>query len=128
MKTHRIGLLVVAGLVAAAIAAPLSQAALNNRVQLAGTFVAPAHVSEAQLNAGHAPSTRLVQIGGAQVAPSQLSAWESGAGGTTASGTSDESSGIGTGGIAAIAVLGSLVALAAASAMIVRHRRRLVTA
>ena len=79
MKTHRIGLLVVAGIVAAAIVAPVSQAAPNNRVQLAS-------------GASHGPS------------------------------------GIGTGGIAAIAGLGIAVALAATSTLIFRHRRRLVTA
>jgi hypothetical protein len=120
--------LILTGVVAAAVAVPVAGAA-NDRVQIDGKLVAPTQVSETQLRAGHDPATGLVQVGGALVAPSQLSAWESGAGSTGATGTTtDPSSGIGTGGIAAIAVLGSLVALAAASAVIFRHRRRLVTA
>ena len=128
MKLHRITKLTVAAAVVAAVAVPVGQAETSGRVQLAGNFVAPTQLSEAQLDAGHAASTRLVQIGGAQVAPSQVSTWESRAGATTSGGASDESSGIGTGGIATIAALGILVALAAASAVRFRHRRRLVTA
>jgi hypothetical protein len=128
MKTHRTAQLIVAGALAAAVAVPAAQAGAPDRVQVAGSLVAPGQVSEAQLNAGHNPSTRRVQIGGAQVAPSQVSAWESSAGGTAAQGAStDSSSGIGTGSIAAFAVLGFLAILAAASAVIFRHRRRLVT-
>jgi hypothetical protein len=119
--------MIVAGAVVAAIAAPLAQAG-NGRVQLAGSFVAPGEVSEAQLSAGHAPSTRLVQIGGALVAPSQVSAWQDAAGDTSARGNTTDSSGIGTGSIAAFAALGCVALLAAASALIFRHRRRLVTA
>jgi hypothetical protein len=52
--------LIVTGAVVAAVAAPLGQAATSDRVQLAGNFVAPTQLSEAQLNAGHDPSTRLV--------------------------------------------------------------------
>jgi hypothetical protein len=70
-----------------------------------------------------------VQIGGALVAPSQLSTYENAAGGTTSTGSAgDSSSGIGTGGIAAAAILGCLVRLAVGSALVFRHRRRLITA
>jgi hypothetical protein len=129
MNLHRISTLIISGVVAAAVAAPLGQAAAADRVQVAGSFVAPAQVSEAQLKAGHDPATRFVQIGGGLVAPSQLSAYENALGGTASTGSSgDSSSGIGTGGIAGAAVLGVLVLLSAASALVFRHRRRLVTA
>jgi hypothetical protein len=119
--------MIVASAVVAAVAAPFAQAG-NGRVQLAGSFVAPGQVSEAQLAAGQAPSTRLVQIGGALVAPSQVSAWQDAASGTPTRGNSTGSSSIGAGSIAAFAVLGCVALLAAASALIFRHRRRLVTA
>jgi hypothetical protein len=120
--------LILTGVVAAAVAVPIA-GAVNGRVQIDGKLVAPTQVSETQLRAGHDPATGLVQVGGALVAPSQVSAWESGAGSMAGTGTSaDSSSGIGTGGIAAVAVLGSLVVLAGASAVISRHRRKLVTA
>ena len=119
--------MIVAGAVVAAVAAPLAQAG-NGRVQLAGSFVAPGQVSEAQLAAGQAPSTRRVQIGGALVAPSRMSAWENGAGRSPSHAAADSSSGIGTGSIATLAVLGCVALLAATSALIFRHRRRLVTA
>jgi hypothetical protein len=129
MNLHRISTLIVSGVVAAAVAAPLGQAATANRVQLAGRFVTPAQVSEAQLKAGHDPATRLVQIGGALVAPSQLPAYENAAGGTASTGASDDSSSrIGSGAITGVAVLGFLVLLAAGSALVFRHRRRLITA
>jgi hypothetical protein len=118
--------LILTGVVAAAVAVPVAGAA-NDRVQIDGKLVAPTQVSETQLRAGHDAATGLVQVGGALVAPTQVSAWESGAGSTAATGTED-SSGIGTGGIAAIAVLGSLIALAVGSAVILRNRRKLVTA
>lgn len=129
MNLHHTTKLLATGAVAAAVAAPLGQAATSDRVQLAGSFVAPGQVSEAQLNAGHDPATRLVQIGGALVAPSQVSAYENGIGGTPAGATSsDSSSGIGTGAIAAVAVLGAFWIVVAASMLVFRHRRRLVTA
>jgi hypothetical protein len=125
MKLHRITQLTVVGVAAAAVAVPLGQAASNDRVQVAGSLVAPSDVSKAQLEATHASSTRMVQIGGALVAPSQVSAYESGAGGTTAAATnSDSSSGIGTGSIAAIAVLGAFVAFLAGSALVLRRHRQ----
>jgi hypothetical protein len=125
MKLHRITKLAVATAVAAAVAAPLSLAATNDRVQLAGTFVAPAQVSEAQLDAGHDPATRLVQVGGSLVAPSQISGYESGAGGTPAGSTiTDSSSGFGTGAITAIAVLGAFAAFLVGSAVVLRRHRR----
>jgi hypothetical protein len=119
--------LIVTGVVAAAVAVPVAGAA-NDRVQLAGSFVAPGQVSEAQLNAGHDPATRMVQVGGALVAPAQVSAWQDGAGGSASADSTNDSSGIGTGGIAAIAALGSLVVLAVGSVVILRNRRKLVTA
>ena len=117
---------ILVGVVAALMAAPLAHAG-GAKVLIAGTFVPPAQVSEAQLNAGHDPATRMVQIGGALVSPSQASAYQHGAGATSAAGTSD-SSGLGTGGIAAIAVLGAFALLAAASVFTFRNRRRLATA
>src|SRR5436190_8535692 len=115
MKLHRIAQLTVAGVAAAALAVPVAQAAANDRVQVAGAFVAPGQASETQRNAGHDPATRLAQIGGA-------------VGGTPAGATSGSSSGIDTGGIAAIAVLGAFWMIVAASMVVSRHRRRLATA
>jgi len=115
MKLHRIAQLTVAGVAAAALAVPVAQAAANDRVHVAGAFVAPGQASETQRNAGHDPATRLAQIGGA-------------VGGTPAGATSGSSSGIDTGGIAAIAVLGAFWMIVAASMVVSRHRRRLATA
>jgi hypothetical protein len=116
--------LIVTGLAAAAVAVPVAGAA-NDRVQVAGSFVAPGQVAEAQLNAGHDPATRLVQIGGKLVAPSQVSAYQSGAGSASAgSATSDSSSGLGTGSIAAIAVFGAFAALLISSGVVLRRHRR----
>jgi hypothetical protein len=103
MKLHRIAHLTVAGVAAAAIAVPVAQAAANDRVQVAGAFVAPGQGSETQ------------EIGGA-------------VGDTPAGATSGSSSGIGTGGIAAIAVLGAFWLIVAASMVVSQHRRRLATA
>jgi len=120
--------LIVTGAVAAAVAVPLAQASTADKVQLAGNFVAPAQLSEAQLNAGHDPATRLVQIGGALVAPADVSAYQHGAGMSGGGTSSDSSSGIGTGGIAALAALGAVWIMVAASMLIFRQRRRLATA
>jgi hypothetical protein len=124
MKLHRIAQLTAVGVVAAAVAVPVGQAASNDRVQVAGSLVAPGDVSKAQLEAGHAASTRMVQIGGALVAPSQISTYESRSGGTAATGTSDDSSsGIGTGSIAALIVLGAFAAVFVGSALVLRRHR-----
>jgi hypothetical protein len=125
----KLGKFIVTGAVAAAVAAPLGQAASNNRVQLAGNFVAPSQLSEAQLDAGHGPATRLVQIGGALVAPTHASTYQQDVGNTAADGTStDSSSDLGTGGITAIAVLGAIWMMVAASMLVFRHRRKPATA
>ena len=113
MKLNRLSKLTVTAVVVAAVAVPVGQAATNDKVHVAGTFVVPGQVAEAQLNAGHDPATRLGHTAG---------------GTTTGVASTDTSSGLGTSGIAAAAVLGSFVALLAASALILRHRRRLVTA
>jgi hypothetical protein len=117
--------LLVTGAAVAAIAAPLAQAG-NNRVQVAGSFVAPGQTSEAQLQAGHDPATRLVQIGGAFVTPSQISSYEKGLGSTAT--TTSDSSGIGTNGIVAVAVLVAALLLAAAMSLKLRNRSRLAAA
>jgi hypothetical protein len=129
MNTHRLSRMLLAGVVAALVAVPLSQAAGGNLVQIDGRLVAPAQVSEAQLAAGHDPSTRLVQIGGRLVEPSQASAAQSrGVLPASPSVTTDSSSSeFGTGAIAAIAALGGLM-LVGASTLIVRHRRGLAPA
>jgi hypothetical protein len=124
MKLHHTTRLLATAVVAAAVAAPLSQAATSDKVQVAGSFVAPGQVSEAQLNAGHDPSTRLVQIGGALVSPSQASAYENGAGTAAAADTGGDSSALGTSSITAIAVLGSFAVLLMGSAVVVRRQRR----
>jgi len=124
MKLHRTLQLIVIGVVAAAVAVPIGQAASNDRVQVAGSLVAPGDVSRAQLQAGHAASTRMAQVGGALLAPSQMSAYESHAGSNAATGTSDDSSsGIGTGSIAALIVLGAFAAVFVGSALVLRHHR-----
>ena len=125
MKLHRIAQLTATGVAAAAVAVPVGQAATNDRVQVAGSFVAPADVSKAQLEAGQAASTRMVQIGGALVDPSQVSSYQSRAGRNAVTGTStDSSSGIGTGSIAAIAVLGAFAAFFVGSAIVLRRHRQ----
>ena len=129
MKTRRLSRVVLTGIVAAFVAAPVSQAARGNLVQIDGRLVAPTQLSEAQLAAGSAPSSRLVQIGGRLIEPSQVSAWQShgtlpaNSQVTTAGSTSD----FGTAAIAATVALGSL-SLLAASTLIVRRRRGLAPA
>ena len=67
----------------------------------------------------------MVQIGGALVAPSQASSYQSRVGGNAASSSSDDSSsGIGTGSIAAIAVLGAFAAFFVGSALVLRRHRQ----
>ena len=117
--------LIVTGALAAAVAAPLGQAA-NSRVQVAGTLAPPSEVSQAQQQAGHDQATRLVQVGGALVSPSGMSAYEQNLGSVSAS-TSD-SSGFGTTGIVAASVLAGALILIAATAMTFRNRRRVATA
>lgn len=129
MNTHRLSRMLLVAVVAALVAVPLAQAARGDLVQIDGKLVAPAQLSEAQLAAGHDPSTRLIQIGGRLVEPSQASAAQSRfALPARASVTTDSSSsGFGSGAIAAIAALGGLMLLAA-STLIVRHRRGLAPA
>jgi hypothetical protein len=117
--------LIITGAAVAAIAAPLAQAG-NNRVQVAGSFVAPGQTSEAQLQAGHDQATRLVQIGGAFVDPSHMSSYQQRVGSTPT--PTDDSSGIGTNGIVGAAVLGAALVLVAAMSLMLRNRRRLATA
>jgi len=129
MKTRLLSRVVLAGIVAAFVAAPVSQAARGNLVQIDGRLVAPTQLSEAQLAAGHASSSRLVQIGGRLIEPSQASAWQS-HGALPANSrlmTAGSSSDFGTGAIAATAVFGSLI-LVAASTLIVHRRRGLAPA
>ena len=127
MNPKRITKLIFTGAAAAVIAAPVGYAA-GDRVQVAGSLVAPGQVSAAQLAAGHDPATRLVQVGGALVAPSNVSAYENAVAGTPARAGTDSSAGIGTGGIAAVAVLGAFWMIVAASMVVFRHRRKLATA
>ena len=129
MNTHRLSRMLLAGVVAALVAVPLSQAARGDLVQIDGRLVAPAQLSEAQLAAGHDQSTRLIQIGGRLVEPSQSSAAQSrGASPASPSVTTESSSSeFGTAAIAAIAALGGLM-LVGASTLIVRHRRGLAPA
>jgi hypothetical protein len=130
MNIQRLLRVLLLGAAAVLLAAPVSQAATGKLVQIDGKLVAPAQLSEAQLAAGHDPSTRLVQIGGRLIEPSKASAWQSRAGQSAKSTVRAEggsSSDFGTGAIAASAALGFLLVLAA-STVIVRHRRRLVPA
>ena len=122
MKSRLIGVGLLVGAVTALAAASVAGAA-NQRVQVAGSFVAPTQISAAELGAGHAASTRLVQIGGNLVTPSRLSSWQAGSGrssdngGTSASSSSD----FGAGGIALVAVAGAMVLLAA-TGLLMRRR------
>jgi len=120
MNTRHFRRALLVGVVAAVAAVPVANAA-NRTVQIDGKLVSPAQVSEAQVAAGHAASTRLVQVGGSLVKPSQVSPWQAGSGrwsGTSAS--TDSSSGIGTGRIALVAVAG-VMALFAASILLMRR-------
>jgi hypothetical protein len=110
--------ILLAGVAAAAVAAPVATAARADLVQIGGRLVAPSEASAAQLGLGNADSTRLVQIGGELVRPSQLSSWQSASGFTPAVRTAASSSpgfswrdaGAGAGGAtAAILLLGSMV-------------------
>jgi hypothetical protein len=122
MNTRHIRRALLVGVVAALAAVPVANAA-NRTVQIDGKLVAPAQVSEAQVAAGHAASTRLLQIGGSLVKPSQVSLWQASSGRSSGtSGTSTDSSpGLGAGGIALVAVAG-VMALFAASALLMRRR------
>jgi hypothetical protein len=129
MNVHRLLRVILVGVAAVLVAAPVSQAARGELVQIDGKLVAPAQLSEAQLAAGHNPSTRLVQIGGRLVEPSKMSTWQSRAARSANStvGADGGSSDFGAGAIAATAAFGSLILLAA-SALIVRYRRGLAPA
>ena len=121
MNTRHIRRALLVGVVAAFAAVPVANAA-NRTVQIDGRLVSPTQVSEAQVAAGHAASTRLVQVGGSLVKPSQVSPWQAGSGrwsGT--SGTSaDSSSGLGAGQIALVVAAG-VMALFAASVLLMRR-------
>jgi hypothetical protein len=121
MKSRFVRRAVLVGAVAAFAAVPVAGAA-NRTVQIDGRLVAPAQVSEAQVGAGHAAGTRLVQIGGSLVEPSRVSPWQADSGRwSDTSGTSaDSSSGLGTGGIALVAVAGAMVLVA--STLLMRRR------
>jgi len=129
MNRRRLSRVVLAGIVAAFVAAPVTHASRGSSVQIDGKLVPPGQLSEAQLAAGHDPSTRLVQIGGSLIEPSQLSAWQTrdafpaGPRVTTEGSSSD----FGTGAITATGLFGALLLLAA-SALIVRRRRGLAPA
>ena len=111
--------ILLAGVAAAAVAAPVASAARPDLVQLGGRLVAPPEASAVQLGLGNADSTRLVQIGGELVRPSQLSSWQSDASGFTPAvraaassspGFSWRDAGAGAGSAtAAILLLGSMV-------------------
>jgi hypothetical protein len=121
----------LAGVAAAAVAAPVANAASPDLVQIGGRLVAPSELSAAQLGLGKTESTRLVQIGGQLVRPSQLSSWQSDGSSSTPSlvkAASSSSSfswrdaGAGAGGAtAAILVLASTVFAS-------RRRRSIATA
>ena len=129
MNVRRLSRVLVAVFAAAFIAIPGAYAARGNLVQIDGKLVPPSQLLEAQLAAGHDPSTRLVAIGGSLVAPSQVSAWQSNAARGTASSASggSSSSNVETAVIAASAALASMVLLGS-SLLIVRRRRMLAPA
>jgi hypothetical protein len=126
----RLTRILLAGVAAAAVAAPVATAARSDLVQIGGRLVAPSEASAVQLGLGNADSTRLVQIGGELVRPSQLSSWQSGASSPTPAvraavssspGFSWRDAGAGAGGAtAAILLLGSMV--------LVFRRRSIATA
>jgi hypothetical protein len=126
----RFSRVLLTGVAAAAVAAPVASAARTDLVQIGGQLVAPSELSSVQLGLGNAESTRLAQIGGELVRPSQVSSWQRNASGfTPAVGTATSSSsfswrdaGAGAGGTtAAILVLASTV-------FVLRRRRSIATA
>ncbi|MFL5950093.1 MAG: LPXTG cell wall anchor domain-containing protein [Gaiellaceae bacterium] len=118
----RLSRITLAGVVAAFVAAPAAGAAQTGLVQVAGKLVEPAQVSQAQLSAGHDPSTRLVQIGGSLVTPSKLSAWQGAATTAAPGGTGDSSFELATGAFTGAATLGGLALLASATLLLRRRR------
>jgi hypothetical protein len=122
----RFSRVLLAGVTAAAVAAPVAGAARADLVQIGGRLVAPSELSTVELGLGNAESTRLVQIGGQLVRPSQLSSWQSSAAPIRSVANSSSSfswgdAGAGAGGVAAILVLGS-------TALVIRRRRSIATA
>ncbi len=122
MKSRHLGLGLLVGVVAALAAVPVAGAA-NGTVQIGGALVAPAQISAAELGAGHAASTRLVQIGGHLVKPSRVSSWQAVSGRSTDTGvtSASSSSDFGAGRMALVAVAGAM-ALLAATALLMRRR------
>jgi hypothetical protein len=122
MKALPIRRALLVGVVAALASVPVASAA-NRTVQIDGKLVAPTQVSQAQLAAGHAASTRLVQVGGHLLKPSQVSPWQSSGGlwSDTSNSSASSSSGLGSGGVALIAVAGALVLLASSAALMRRR-------
>ena len=129
MKARNVSHLIVAGLAAAAIAAPAASAGAADSVQINGQLVEPSQVSRAQLEAGHAATSRLVSIGGALVPPSELSAWQSRAADNSGGVASMSGSGYDSGAveITAAAIAGALV-LVGGSMALARRRRSLAPA
>jgi hypothetical protein len=131
MRRNQLSRFLLALVAAAAVAAPVANAASPDLVQIGGRFVAPSELSSAQLGLGTAESTRLVQIGGELVRPSQLSSWQSeaasstpvlGKAGSSSSSFSWRDAGAGAGGAtAAILILASTV-------FALRRRRSIATA
>jgi predicted PurR-regulated permease PerM len=127
----RFSRVLLTGVAAAAVAAPVASAARADLVQVGGQLVAPSELSSVELGLGKAESTRLAQIGGELVRPSQLSSWQRNASSSTpaisteAGGSSSFSwrdAGAGAGGAtAAILVLASTV-------FVFRRRRSIATA
>jgi hypothetical protein len=74
MSTHtKVRRLVLVGAVAAAVAAPSAGAAAEKYVQIGGDEVAPTQLSAYQARAGSPQSAHMVQIRGRLVAPTELS-------------------------------------------------------
>jgi hypothetical protein len=121
MNAKRLFHLLLATAGAAAIAAPIASAA-NNRVQIAGRLVIPAQLSEAQLAAGHDPSTRLMQVGGSFIEPSQVSGFERSTRTKVAAADDGSSSNAGTTGIVAGGFAAALLLLGS-STLVIRRRR-----
>jgi hypothetical protein len=81
MKTDRkVRQLVLIGAVATAIAAPTAGAASNKYVQIGGDNVSPTQLSAYQAGAGHPVGAHLVQFNGKLVRAEQLSALQAQAG------------------------------------------------
>jgi hypothetical protein len=128
--SRRLRRLALVGIAAAAVAAPVAGASTDQprSVQIGGALVAPSQVSAWQVAAGTSQgASRLVQIGGELLRPADLSRWQVAAASSPVKAEETSTFTWSDAAVGAGAAIGGALLLAAAF-MFVLRRRTLVTA